>query len=247
MPKAHLITRIGSKQNDIKFFRDYLPLDIDTVIEPFGGGFTVIRDVYKDDKYNKFVNDLDPILYNCYINPNKLIDGFKIWNECLEMPHKTREETKKMLDNFKNSDVSDEMKKYIIFGCSCGIIYNSKNINDSINDLQLISKIKFSNIDWLEFMTPFLNNDKCFIFLDPPYLFSNNSMYIPQEDGNDMTDILCLILDIFKNPDTKARITLIINDLKIISYMFKPYIKGSYGKIYGISKKKARHLIIANF
>ena len=72
-------------------------------------------------------------------------------------------------------------------------------------------------------------------------------LVIPQEDDNDMSDIICIILEIFKNPNTKARIMLIINDLKIIRYMFKPYIKGSYDKTYNFSKKRIKHLIIANF
>ena len=36
---ANIITRIGSKQNDIKFFKQYLPLDVKTVVEPFAGSF----------------------------------------------------------------------------------------------------------------------------------------------------------------------------------------------------------------
>ena len=38
-------------------------------------------------------------------------------------------------------------------------------------------------------------NDKAFLFLDPPYLFSDNSTYIQQNDEKDMTSIL---IDIFE-------------------------------------------------
>ena len=38
----NIIRRIGSKQNDIKHFSHLLPLEIETVVEPFGGSFAVI-------------------------------------------------------------------------------------------------------------------------------------------------------------------------------------------------------------
>ena len=42
--KLNLIYRVGSKENDIKYFKHLLPLlDIDNVIEPFGGSFQVIK------------------------------------------------------------------------------------------------------------------------------------------------------------------------------------------------------------
>ena len=44
----NIIRRIGSKQNDLKHFKHLLPLDVETVVEPFGGSFAVIKFVYKD-------------------------------------------------------------------------------------------------------------------------------------------------------------------------------------------------------
>ncbi len=66
--KANLIQRMGSKTNDIKFFINYLPLDVINVVEPFGGSFAVIRHVYNDEKYNKYVNDNDDDLFYTYTN-----------------------------------------------------------------------------------------------------------------------------------------------------------------------------------
>ena len=39
----NIIRRIGSKQNDLKHFKQFLPLDVETVAEPFGGSFAVIN------------------------------------------------------------------------------------------------------------------------------------------------------------------------------------------------------------
>ena len=56
----NVILRTGNKQNDIKFFKHLLPLDVNTVVEPFGGSFSVIKHFYIDvNKYKSHINDLD--------------------------------------------------------------------------------------------------------------------------------------------------------------------------------------------
>ena len=88
-------------------------------------------------------------------------------------------------------------------------------------------------------------DEEAFVFLDPPYLFSDNSGYYPQNDDSDMTDIIVFILDFFAS--CSCKVMLIINDLKILRYVFRDHIKGDYMRTYQIGKKKARHLIIANY
>ena len=44
----NIIRRIGSKQTDIKHVSKYLPLDVKTVAEPFGGSFAVSKFFYND-------------------------------------------------------------------------------------------------------------------------------------------------------------------------------------------------------
>ena len=56
----NIIRRIGSKQNDIKYFSHLLPLEVETVIEPFGGSFAVIKFFYKDiNKYKFHINNIN--------------------------------------------------------------------------------------------------------------------------------------------------------------------------------------------
>jgi len=56
MPKdIILFGRLGNKTTDIKHFRDLLPIDVKFVIEPFGGTFAVIRIIYGDKKYKKYI------------------------------------------------------------------------------------------------------------------------------------------------------------------------------------------------
>lgn len=247
MPKSHLITRTGSKQNDIKHFTHLLPNDVKTVIESFGGSFAVIRDVYMDDKYKKYVNDLDPSLFYIYSHPNELIEGFKIWNDINDKNITSLEKRRELKDSNMNEYVKKHINDVVIIR---GVVTTSKNIDDVKDDVELINKIHFSHMDAFEFMKPFLNKKDAFIFLDPPYLFSNNQTYFTQskEDGDmDMTDYYIKFLNILNDKKTKAKIMLIINDLKILRWIYKDYIKGDYNRTYQIGKKKNKHLIITNY
>ncbi|RTL06723.1 hypothetical protein EKK58_04270 [Candidatus Dependentiae bacterium] len=249
MPRSNLITRTGSKQTDIKFFKHLLPMDVKNVVEPFGGSFAVIRDVYADKKYKKFVNDLDPNLYYVYKHPEELVEAYKKWNEINDdLKIKTSKEKKEKL---KELNINDYLKQYIMdTQITRGVITKSKNIDDVKPDLDFIKKIDFSHEDAFEFMKPFLSKKDTFIFLDPPYLFSNNETYFPQnkEEGDmDMTDYYIKFIDILKDKKTKAKIMLVINDLKILRWLYKDFVKGDYMRIYQASKKKSKHLIITNY
>ena len=62
-----------------------------------------------------------------------------------------------------------------------------------------------------------------------------------------MSDYLIKILDVFKDKKTKAKIMLVVNDLKLTRYLFKDFHISEYNKIYQIGKKKSVHLIITNY
>ena len=72
---SNVIRRLGNKENDIKFFKHLLPLDVKTVVEPFAGSFAVIKHFYVDlNKYDFHINDNDETLHYLYHNPQALID-----------------------------------------------------------------------------------------------------------------------------------------------------------------------------
>ena len=79
------------------------------------------------------------------------------------------------------------------------------------------------------------NDENAFVCLDPPYLCSINSGYIPQNDRTDMTHIIVYIKEYLET--CKCKVMLIINKLKLLEYLFEDFIKGSYNRIYQLSKK----------
>ena len=41
----NIIKRLGNTEDDKKYFEDLLPLDFETIVEPFGGSLAVIRQI----------------------------------------------------------------------------------------------------------------------------------------------------------------------------------------------------------
>ena len=245
----NIIRRIGSKQNDIKYFSHLLPLEVETVIEPFGGSFAVIKFFYKDiNKYKFHINDFDKDLYYIYTHFEEYLQAFDIINEFYNKLEGYNYEKgikiKAYIDELKINDIIKEYIKtnFIIRG---NMFKPIKNKNYDENERSILINSLFTNEDYINIFNKYKNDEKAFIFLDPPYLFSDNSGYFPQNENKDMTSILLDILELLKN--AKCKVMLIINKLNILEYLFKDFIRDEYLKTYAVTKKKMKHLIITNY
>lgn len=249
MSKSFIIHRLGNKTNDIKYFKHLLPINVKNVVEPFGGTFAVIRNVYCDDKYKKYVNDNDNVLYYAYTNPDKIIDGMRVYNNIYDknIYESGKPNSKKISELLKKNKMNDNIKQYIINNfCIRGCLYKKCSaVNE--NNIHLMNKINFLNEDAFDVIEKYRKDKNTFIFLDPPYLFSDNSSYMEQKINKDMTSYIEKIYNILKDKTTKAKIMLVINDLSIIRWIFKDYIIMEYEKTYQLSKKKNNHVVICNY
>lgn len=251
--KTWCFGRLGNKTREIKNFKELLPMDCKNIIEPFGGSFAVIRNIYYDyDTYNLFVNDNDTELYQAYMNIEKIMD---LKNKLSKLKEENIEITdykimkSKVNDFFKKEETGDNkiliefLKKNVFTG---GFV-KFGNIVNCDDQKEFIKHITFSNDDYKIIMKKHQKDKNAFIFLDPPYLFCDNSTYGAQNEENDMSGILLEIKKFFEDKKTKCKVMLIINNLEIIRYLFKDYIKKSYPVIYQVGKKKNHHLCICNY
>ena len=110
-----------------------------------------------------------------------------------------------------------------------------KGSNYNEEEKEILKHALITNDDFKQVMEKYHDDVDAFMFLDPPYLFSNNSTYIPQNVETDMTDIVVYIYEFFKT--CKCKVMLIINKLSLLEYLFKDYIKGEYLRIYQMTKK----------
>ena len=248
MKEINVISRLGNKQNDIKYFKHFLPLDVKAVVEPFGGSFAVIKNIYKDmNKYELHINDTDPMLFYIYTHFNEYIEEITRLTKLHESHYINQPTAREFLEYIKHLDINEHLKQYILkskfirgsmFKPTKSQVYNKQEIN-------ILENAKITNEDYKSILEHYKNDSQTFIFLDPPYLFSDNSGYFSQNDDTDMTDIIVYILQYLR--DCNCKVMLVINKLKILEWLFKDYIKGEYDKIYQLSKKSMKHLIITNY
>lgn len=251
MPYTNIIKRTGSKNREIKFFKHLLPLDIEIVVEPFGGSFAVSKLVYNDfDKYKHHINDLDIELFNSY---NNYCDIMKY---CLELSNEfykkynkpfSNEDYREFHEYFKSLNIEEELKKNLETNLFFrGSVFNGcMTYKYNPDEIQILKTAKFTNLDYKIIFEMYHDNDNAFLFIDPPYLFSNNQSYLPQNEKPDSTAIIVDIYEYFKT--CKCKVMLIINKLDIIKWLFKDYIKDEYKVFYQASKKSFTHLIICNY
>ena len=67
MKEIDIISRLGKKTNDIKHFKQFLPLNIEIIIEHFAGSFAVSKYYVKNNIcVNVHINDNDEQLFYIY-------------------------------------------------------------------------------------------------------------------------------------------------------------------------------------
>jgi site-specific DNA-adenine methylase len=249
--KFFLFGRMGNKRNEIKHMIPYLPQDIETVVEPFGGSFALSRIYYIDKVKNIHINDNDDELYELYTNYKQYGDLTNtitnISNECINENNNIIYE--KCIEKIKEDGIDTNSKLYNIWfklNVIRGRMIKLNKIKDFSESYTIMEKIKFTNNDYKDIFKLYQNDEKAFLFLDPPYLFSDNSSYISCDD-TDTTQIPVDIKNFMDDPLTKCKIMLVINDLALLRDMFKKYYKISYNITYQIGKKKNRHMILCNY
>jgi site-specific DNA-adenine methylase len=235
-----LILRFGSKDTDIKYFDEYLPLDVKKVAEAFGGSFAIIRKIYYDDKYEKYVNDNDKTLFYYYKHPEVIVKNLKKMRNLID---KYGDDSILFLKSKSNDPKYHEVLKMFT---PCGFTNIPENL-DYDDSIKLMKKIHFSNMNYYDFIKKFQYDKDTFLFLDPPYLDSYNDEYESKNDSENVKNILDNIYNIIIDPKTQSKIMLIINKTPYTNKLFKNFIKKKYIKIYQITKRKKILLVITNY
>ena len=262
-----LIKWSGGKSDEIKLFEKYIPANYDTYLEPFIGGGSlyfylspkksVISDVHTEliDLYSCIGEGKAKDIYDFMAtNPNDEETYYKI---------RDKMEIKEKLDNAKRfyyqrktcfrgmSRYNKSGKFNIPFGKYTTINYSDLQNNDYET---LLSRTEILNKGF-EHVFENYNSADNFMFLDPPYLSSFNAYYdgyvgydCPDKDDKIISDNTKLFIDILDFIKVcKCKCMLIINKNAITSYLYKDFVVGEYDKMYQLTKKKTKHLIVCNY
>jgi len=251
-------------KNIFKYLDDEKMKTVKYFVEPFCGSCAVSLDYYTKKGYDKIkyhINDVDDGLIN-FLNDikkdgiNKFINNLRAVN--LEESDKDirRKAINKYMENrtaenyfnMKRLDtryfVSDRTKKYL----------QNYSINKYKKTDEFFSNAVITKLDYKDIFEMYKDKEDAFIFVDPPYFDSDNTMYdIYNYKGKktygrkceDNSKIFVDIIELMKNG--KCKVIGITNGSALMNYIFKPWICETYGKTYQLTKKKTNHILFKNF
>ena len=222
--------------------------NIEYIVEPFCGSsaFSYFLSLKHPGKFKYILND----------NNKYLIESYKIFKDT----EKTEQLINKLnsflinldKEKYKNlvkvDNVDNWFFKHKFYAIRAGLYpinHNKKDFNDLyktpiINFLKN-EEIILSNEEGSDICKKYENNNKALIFLDPPYMQSENSFY---SDGNVNIYEYLNNNNILKNT---SKIILVLEDNWIVKLLFKEHKFISYPKKYEYKQRKTNHLIINNF
>ena len=254
-----ILPYMGNKRTDIKFFESYFPNNIKTICEPFCGSAYVSLYLYsKNNNIKIIVNDNDNtlIIYYQQMKDNN-IKQIENYNNLLENIN-DKSKYQKFKDDYLNNKLNDNLlaSHYLFYNKFYNRIKGLYPTNRKFNKLNIdkykiyfewLKNITIFNLDYTEIFNKYKNDKDIFLFIDPPYLSSFNAYYdlFNKDIGQDNTKMFIDILTLLKT--AKCKIMLIINKNSLTDFIYKDYIKGTYDKIYQMTKKKAIHSIITNY
>ncbi len=264
MPYKFFFPYIGNKWDESKNIYKHICLDdIETIIEPFCGScsFSVYGFVklgVNDKKY--ILNDIDSNLINfikdvkkgelknyidnCNSEAQKYYDDIKLWHiarkkkelKCgYEWFNIKRLSRGNMLKDFSYKNKENKHKE---------IDYHNYKLQESFFKSENVS---LENEDYLKILEKYKNDESVLLFLDPPYIDSYNALYCGFTDTNHSYDIdnTKMYVDIINFIKTcKCKVAMVINENALTRYLFNDYIIDSYEKVYQLTKKKSRHIIV---
>lgn len=249
----------GGKRLELKIIRPYCPPHYDIMIDAFAGGGSVLLDLL--DHGTKFIfNDINPSIVNIYSHLHHCDETFI--NDFNNIP---------LTEDFKNSHYSslpdhikflfDSKTKYRGILSSNLYTFNRwsqpTTLLKAYGGLPSIKKymtelssydIIFKNEDFHILLNEYKDNEKVFIYLDPPYLSSKKSIsyYGGHFSLNDYLDILSYMkasrCKIMLNCDytgwTRETFTDFFKFAYVKNYFASPTKQGFYSKY---------HLICSNY
>lgn len=248
---------VGGKGTEIKYFEKYIP-EHETYVEPFVGGGALFWHLQPK---KAVLNDINEHLTNFYI---QLRDRHEELLNKLQTYVNTKEEFDKQVRILNSRTWQNDLENAALFyyinrTCFSGKwrLNNKGEFNNTFGSYDkdhykkldrkysdLLQGIEIHNKDYKEIFDEQLENEKAFLFLDPPYL-DCDAMYTESQDFEDIYKHI-----VYYMAYSKSRIMLVVKSDEYLKRLFNQYIVEEYDKNYrhnAISDKVHKHLIICNY
>ena len=102
---------------------------------------------------------------------------------------------------FKSMDISPHAREHIMkTNFIRGELWRCPKSRDNFNPVEasILDSARITNLDYTDIFEMYRDDEEAFLFLDPPYLYSDNSSYASQIRETDMTQIVVDILEFLK-------------------------------------------------
>ncbi len=257
MKNHFLIPYYGNKRQEVKNIYEAIKDKINkykTIVEPFCGSSALSYYIWlnnKDAKIKYILNDNNKLLvelYNIAKDDNKLNKLYFDLRDIYEKI-KCKDDYMKIVEKAKNDDLLSWVYVHKIYSIRPALYPETRLIKidriDSLLNAPIIdflrnANVEISNKDALDVYNEYVNDSKAFIFLDPPYLMSNNTWY------KEPTLNIYEYLSDNDISNKKALICLCLENNWIIKLLFKNKKNKTYEKTYETTKKLTEHIIILN-
>jgi len=271
--KNHFIySYFGNKRQEVEHIYNNINLDgINTIIEPFCGSCSLSYYIWsqnKDKDYKYILNDLDYKLIGLLrlIKEGKckeLEDGLNdIRQEILKYENDMIKAKEIYINYIKNNGLKGYLLSYKCYRIRPALFpnkdfkrhFNDKKINLStcpIVEFLTTANIELYNEDGNKIIEKY-DNDKTFIFLDPPYIASCNNFY--SNDNNDNTGNIYEMITNKGLNNFKSKILICHENNWLFKILFRDYLEGEteYNKKYQYTtpkkgKKDTSHICVKNY
>lgn len=256
----------GGKRCEVKYIDKYINEEfmkgIKTIVEPFCGSCAFSLDYYIKKGYNLnyHVNDIDEYLINFLHEVKK--KGFKPFVQYLKQVNfdePDKDIRRKNINKFLESKSPYDYyvykmvnKPYYVGETNKEYIKNYKDGKFKKSD-QFFKNANLTSHDYKTIFEQYKDDSTALLFIDPPYFDSVNNLYdinkyskrLYGREIPDNTQMFIDILELLKN--CKCKVVGITNSNAIMNYLYKPYIKETFGKLYQMTKKKTEHILFTNF
>jgi site-specific DNA-adenine methylase len=260
--KQFILNYTGTKFLESKKL-DTLNIDydkFDTIIEPFGGSFGFSRYLWseKNLKNKKFiVYDVDKELIDFYNHVKNLLINNK-FQEFIDEYNKIQDTiNEKYVDiekkyvcgadqKYLRSFINDIENKYLLYMTKHNVLncVLKKSVKkEKLDFLDMIVKTEFINKQFEEIDITSFDKEKTLIYLDPPYMMTDNTTYKCKFGTDELNNIF---QQIFKLLDENNTIFVHQHNF-LLDYILKKKMLLSYDKIYSATKRKTMHNVYGNF
>lgn len=255
-----LINWHGNKRMEYNHIKHFITIENKlNIVEPFCGTCAISFNIWLEhgNKFNYYLNDLDEDLIKViHFQKNQDLNEFVV---------KLNDEKKKyfnldLLNGLYNDWIQNkDVFKYIIlkkltFNSFKQVkLYNYRKNNSyetttKINKLQIkfqeflrSSNVFITNDDWFDCYNRHKDDTQSLIIFDPPYLDSDNSTYIK---NNNLLNVYDKLNDI-KNDSASS--IFILEKVDKVEELFKDWnILTEYNKTYSIKLRKTTHILFLN-